>query len=112
MGSRWKAKRLQTEHATIAGDDATMYVIGTRRRVRIVVNGWMGESPADAAINLDDASVEKLIRRLTNILTNRRQQAAAKERKNVQNNEARKAEPCSSPERRVRSDRLRRFVEA
>jgi uncharacterized tellurite resistance protein B-like protein len=56
------------ENRVIVGDlGATIAVLSAKRRVQLIVRGFMGVAAADSTINLDEAAVDKLILRLMRI---------------------------------------------
>ena len=61
-------RRRNISRRSIVGDhDADIVIVSAKRKVRIIVHGFMGKDPTDSAINLDAAAVDKLIARLSNI---------------------------------------------
>lgn len=63
--SHAQRKRRNIANRVVIGDDgATVIVLSQKRRVRVIVKGFVGKDEADASINLDEAAVDKLIRRL------------------------------------------------
>lgn len=67
FASSAKRRRNLSRRSIVGDHDAEIVVVSAKRKVRVIVHGFLGKEPTDSAINLDGPAVDKLIARLSNI---------------------------------------------
>lgn len=62
-----KRKRNMSRRSILGDHGAEIIVVSAKRKIRIIVHGFMGKDETDSQINLTGPAVDKLIARLANI---------------------------------------------